>query len=151
MMYFSMNAMKKNLWKEREFTVCCVNWFSMRIVCAFLSFLKSIVVIFKTLRSKTIPLRCTRTEDRLYKEVLPLHPEKKIPNACRRVKKSRKSESIISKTYEMLKQSNKYSKYEKIWQPFWDRVSNGLNIGSKPIYLTQSFSMNRLSRILSSK
>ena len=63
-------------------------------------------------------------------------------------------EHQMQKTYEMLKQSNKYSKnskHEKIWQPFWDRVSNGLKIGSKRIYLTQSFSLNRLSRILSSK
>ena len=88
----------------------------MRNVCDCKSFLKSTVVIFKTLGSKTIPLRCTHTGDRLYNEVprAPLPPEKEIPYPCS-VTSSKKSRQRVKHFRKMRNaKTKKYSKYENI-------------------------------------
>ena len=152
-MYFSRNAMNKQT-NERNVNLLVVLLIDFRWeLCAIVSpFWNPLLLFSKHLGQKPY-LFAAHIPEIGYKRKCPSSPQRKrYPTlAAWRVQKSRDSESNTLEKYEMLRQSNRYSKYENIWQPYWDRVSNGLNIGSKRIYLTQSFSMNRLSRILSSK
>ena len=93
--------------KERKFTGCSVNWFSMRIVCDCKSFLKSTVVISKHLGQKPY-LFAAHIPEIGYKRKCPSSPQRKrYPTlAAWRVQKSRDSESNTFEKCEMLRQKS---------------------------------------------